>query len=173
MAGPRLNKVFLVGRLTRDPELRYTPSGMAVADLGLAVNDDYVKADGSRIERVCFVDVTVWGRTAETSCEYLSKGRPVLIEGRLRMDTWESTDGQKRSKLRVTADRVQFLGGPGQSARAEPPGEIAGPPGEEGEPRRPAAARPQPTREPAESPPEPEAEPQVPPPGEEEDDIPF
>jgi len=112
MAGPRLNRVFLLGRLTRDPELRYTPNGTAVADLGLAVNDDYKAADGSWRERTCFVDITVWGRQAETSCEYLSKGRQALIEGRLQLDTWETNEGQKRSKLKVTADRVQFLGGP-------------------------------------------------------------
>ena len=156
MAGPRLNKVFLIGNLTRDPELRYTPSGTAVADLGVAVNDDYVRADGTRVERVCYVDVTVWGRTAETSCEYLSKGRPVLIEGRLRMDTWESSDGQKRSKLRVTADRVQFLGGPG-------PRQDAGGRGEPPRGARPAPAAPPPA-------PEPEEPPET---TEDEDEIPF
>lgn len=146
MAGPRLNKVFLIGNLTRDPELRYTSNGIAVADLGLAVNDDYQRADGTRVERVCYVDVTVWGRTAETSCEYLSKGRSVLVEGRLRMDTWETGDGQKRTKLRVTADRVQFLGGPPRSGeeRPAPPG-TASPPPVEPEPEVPAETEEPPT----------------------------
>ena len=163
MAGPRLNKVFLVGNLTRDPELRYTSGGRAVADLGLAVNDDYVRTDGSRVERVCFVDVTVWGRSAETSCEYLSKGRPVLIEGRLRLDTWETNDGQKRSKLCVTAERVQFLGGPPRSGAAGPPGQAAPAPAP-----RSAAGRPAPAAPPSGAP-----APQAPPPSDEDDDIPF
>ena len=165
MAGPRLNKVLLIGNLTRDPELRYTPSGTAVADLRLAIDDDYVKADGSRIERTCFVDVTVWARTAETSCEYLSKGRPVLIEGRLRLDTWETNEGQKRSKLCVTADRVQFLGGPPQRDRDQAPPGSGVPPRDEGGSRgAPESSESSPGTEPAS---------QAPPPSEGEDDIPF
>ena len=117
-----LNKVLLIGNLTRDPELRYIPSGTAVANFGLATNRVYTTQDGERKEEVCFVDIVVWGKTAENCANYLSKGRPVFIEGRLQFDSWETEDGQKRSKLRVVADRVQFLGG----ARAE------GVPGTEG-----------------------------------------
>ncbi len=106
-----LNKVFLIGNLTRDPELRYIPSGTAVASFGLATNRIYTTQDGERKEEVCFVDIVVWGKTAENCANYLSKGRPVFIEGRLQFDTWETEDGQKRSKLKVVGDRVQFLGG--------------------------------------------------------------
>ncbi len=106
-----LNKVLLIGNLTRDPELRYIPSGSAVADLGLATNFRYTTQDGERKEEVCFIDIVVWGKTAENCANYLSKGRPVFIEGRLQFDSWETADGQKRSKLKVRADKVQFLGG--------------------------------------------------------------
>ena len=105
------NKVMLIGNLTRDPELRYTPSNTAVADLGLAVNRTYQDKSGTKQEDVTFVDVTVWGRTAENCSHYVSKGAPVFIEGRLTLDQWENDDGQKRSKLKVTAQRVDFLGG--------------------------------------------------------------
>lgn len=104
-----LNRVILAGRLTRDPEVRYTPSGTAVADLGLAVDDPYKNKSGEWVEQTCFVDVVVWGRQAETTGEYMHKGSPVLIEGRLQFDQWENQQGEKRSKLRVRADRVQFL----------------------------------------------------------------
>jgi single-strand DNA-binding protein len=106
-----LNKVFLMGNLTRDPEVKYTPKGTAVCDLGLAVNDSYKAQDGTIKETVTFVDVEVWGRTAENCKQYLSKGRPVFIEGQLRLDQWESPQGEKKSKMKVRADRVQFLGG--------------------------------------------------------------
>lgn len=105
------NRVVLVGNLTRDIELRYIPSGMAVCDIGLAINDK-IKKDGQWVEETTFVDVTLWGRTAEIANEYLTKGSNVLIEGRLKLDTWE-TDGQKRSKLKVVGDRMQMLGGKG------------------------------------------------------------
>lgn len=105
-----LNKVLLMGNLTRDPEVKYTPKGTAVCDLGLAINDSYKAQDGTIKETTTFVDVEVWGRTAENCKQYLTKGRPVFIEGQLRLDTWEQ-DGQKRSKMKVRADRVQFLGG--------------------------------------------------------------
>jgi len=108
------NRVILVGNLTRDPELRYTPNaGTPVADVGLAVNDRRKNANGEWVEETTFVDVTLWARTAEVACEYLSKGSPVLIEGRLKLDTWETNDGQKRSKLRVVGDRMQMLGARG------------------------------------------------------------
>jgi single-strand DNA-binding protein len=105
-----VNKVFLVGNLTRDPELRYTPNGAAVTDLGVACNRSYTTREGERREEVTFIDVTVWNRQAETCCQYLKKGRSVHVEGFLKMDTWDDkTTGEKRSKLKVEADRVQFL----------------------------------------------------------------
>ena len=109
-----LNKVLLMGNLTRDPEVRYTPKGTAVTELGIAVNRIYAGESGEKREEVTFVDVTVWGRTAENVGEYLRKGRPVFIEGRLQLDSWEDKQsGQKRNKLRVVADNVQFLGSRG------------------------------------------------------------
>lgn len=103
------NRVILVGNLTRDPELRYIPSGTAVTEVGLAVNDR-VKRNEQWVDETTFVDVTLWARTAEVANEYLSKGSSVLIEGRLKLDTWEK-DGQKRSKLRVVGEKMQMLGG--------------------------------------------------------------
>lgn len=108
---PNLNRVFLAGNLTRDPEIRYTPSGKAVGDLGMAVNRKYKTADGEERDEICYVHIVVWGRQAETCAEYLSKGSPVLVEGRLQYDAWEK-DGQKFNRLRVVASRVQFLGSP-------------------------------------------------------------
>jgi len=105
-----LNKVLLMGNLTRDPEVKYTPKGTAVCDLGLAINDSFKAQDGTIKETVTYVDVEVWGRTAENCKQYLTKGRPVFVEGQLRLDQWEQ-EGQKRSKMKVRADRVQFLGG--------------------------------------------------------------
>ncbi len=106
------NRVILVGNVTRDPELRYISSGTAVTDLGLAVNDRRKNPNGEWVEETTFVDVTLWARQAEVACEYLSKGAPVLIEGRLKLDQWE-TDGKKMSKLRVVGERMQMLGGRG------------------------------------------------------------
>jgi single-strand DNA-binding protein len=108
------NRVILLGNLTRDPELRYIPSGTAVTEIGLAVNDRRKAANGEWVEETTFVDITLWGRTAEIATEYLSKGSPVLIEGRLKYDSWQDKDGQKRSKLKVVGDRMQLLGGKGQ-----------------------------------------------------------
>ena len=105
------NRVVLLGNLTRDPELRYIPSGTAVSEIGLAVNDR-IKKNDQWVDEATFVDVTLWGRTAEVANEYLSKGSSILIEGRLKLDTWEK-DGQKRSKLRVVADKMQMVGGRG------------------------------------------------------------
>ena len=112
------NKVILLGNLTRDPEVRYTPKGSAVCDLGLAVNRAYTLENGEKREEVTFVDVVLWARLAEIAGEYLKKGRPVFIEGRLQLDTWDDkTSGQKRSKLRVIGETMQLLGGrPGGSA---------------------------------------------------------
>ena len=105
-----LNKVFLIGNLTRDPDLRYTPGGAAVCELGLAVNRRFTVNNQER-EEVCFVDVTVWSKSAENCKRFLEKGAPVMVEGRLQLDTWEDRDGGgKRSKLRVVAEQIQFLG---------------------------------------------------------------
>jgi single-strand DNA-binding protein len=105
------NKVILLGNVTRDPEIRYTPKGTAVTELGMAVNRVYSTDSGEKREEVTFVDVTLWGRTAEIAGEYLKKGRPVLIEGRLQLDTWDDKQsGQKRSKLKVVADGLQLIG---------------------------------------------------------------
>ena len=114
-----LNKVFLMGNLTRDPEVRHTPKGTAVGDLAMAINLTYRAQDGTEKEEVCYVDVVVWGRQAETCRDYLSKGAPIFVEGRLQLDQWEGPEGEKKSRLRVRADRVQFLsrGGSGGGAR--------------------------------------------------------
>lgn len=105
------NRVVLVGNLTRDPEVRYIPSGTAVCDIGLAVNDRIKRGD-QWVDETTFVDITLWARTAEIAKEYLTKGSSVLIEGRLKLDSWEK-DGQKRSKLKVVAEKMQMLGGRG------------------------------------------------------------
>jgi len=105
------NKVILLGNLTRDPEVRYTPKGSAVCDLGIAVNRQYTLDSGEKREEVTYVDVVLWSRLAEIAGEYLKKGRPVFIEGRLQMDTWDDKQsGQKRTKLRVVGESMQLLG---------------------------------------------------------------
>jgi len=106
-----LNKALLMGNLTRDVDLKYIPSGAAVANFGLAVNRTYTNSDGEKVDDTCFVDIVAWNRLAEVAGEYLSKGRPVFVEGRLQMDSWEQEDGKKRTKLRVVAQNIQFLGG--------------------------------------------------------------
>ena len=106
------NRVVLVGNLTRDPELRYISSGAAVTEIGLAVNDRRKNQSGEWVEETQFIDVTLWARTAEVASEYLSKGSPVLIEGRLKLDRWEK-EGQKHSKLRVVGEKMQMLGSRG------------------------------------------------------------
>ena len=106
-----LNKVFLIGNLTRDPELRYVPSGTAVATFTVAVNRVYKTKEGEKKEQVSFIRVVVWGRRAEVSGEYLSKGSPVFVEGRLQSRSWETQDGQKRSTVEIIADNIQFLRG--------------------------------------------------------------
>jgi single-strand DNA-binding protein len=129
------NRVILMGNLTRDPEVRYVPSGQAVAEIGLAVNRTwYDKQTNSKKEEVTFVDVTLWGRDAEVAGEYLSKGRPVLIEGRLSLDQWDDkATGQKRSKLKVVGERMTMIG-----SRGEGGGGGGGPPGgaSQGRPQR-------------------------------------
>ncbi|PYM07890.1 MAG: single-stranded DNA-binding protein [Candidatus Rokuibacteriota bacterium] len=113
-----LNKVFLIGNLTRPPELRYTPSGTAVADLRLAVNRVYSTQGGEKREDTYFLTVVVWGKQAESCGEYLDKGSPILVEGRLQTRDWETKDGQKRNVVEVVAERVQFMGRGKQPAGA-------------------------------------------------------
>lgn len=123
------NKVILMGNLTRDPELKYLPSGMAVANLGLAVNRVWTdRESGEKREEVSFVDLEAWGRTAETMNEYLQKGSPALVEGRLRQQRWETDDGQNRSRLVVVVERFEFVGGRqdgGETGEYSQPGEAA------------------------------------------------
>jgi single-strand DNA-binding protein len=124
-----LNRVFLIGNLTRDPEVTYLPSGRPVAKLGLAVSRKYMTADKEQKEEVCYVNVVVWGKQAEPCGQYLSKGRAVFVEGRLQFDEWEK-DGQKRNALKVVAERVQFLGGPkGESGDGSTRSQAAAPKG--------------------------------------------
>ena len=115
-----LNKVLLIGNLTKPPELRYTPSGTAVADMRLAVNRNYTTQTGEKREEACFLTVVVWGKQAEACGEYLDKGRPILVEGRLQTREWETKDGQKRNVVEVVAERVQFLGARGKEAVGAP-----------------------------------------------------
>ncbi len=113
---PNLNRVFLMGNLTRDPELRYTPNNTAIAKLGLAVNRRWRNQQGEDQEETTFVDCEAWGRTAEVLNQYLRKGRPVFIEGRLKLDQWQDKEGNNRSKLHVVVESFQFIdsrGGPG------------------------------------------------------------
>ena len=105
-----LNKVFLIGNLTKPPELRYTPSGTAVADLRLAVNRNYTTQGGEKREETCFLTVVVWGKQAESCGEYLDKGSPILVEGRLQTREWEAKDGGKRTVMEVGAEPVQYMG---------------------------------------------------------------
>jgi len=138
-----LNKVLLMGNLTRDPEVRHTPKGTAVGDLAMAINMTYKAQDGTEKEEVCYVDVVVWGRQAETCRDYLTKGAPVFVEGRLQLDQWEGPEGEKKSRMRVRADRVQFLsrsgGGGGGGGGARGPrsdGAGGGAPSEGGAPKQ-------------------------------------
>ena len=158
-----LNKVLLMGNLTRDPEVRYTPKGTAVGDLAIAINDSYKAQDGTIKETVTYVDIEVWGRQAETCKQYLAKGRPIFVEGQLRLDQWEQ-DGQKKSKMKVRADRVQFLGGgPGRTGgNYSGGGDQRSSGGSSGESARPS--RPAPSSGGSDD---------TPPPPSDEDDIPF
>jgi single-strand DNA-binding protein len=136
-----LNKVFLMGRLTFDPELRRTPSGTAVTELRMATSRSWSGRDGERREETLFIDVTVWDRQAENCCQYLRKGSPVHVEGYLKVDTWDDkTTGEKRSKIRVQADRVQFLdsrrGDPGDAGFGGADEGAGAPPAREPAPRR-------------------------------------
>ncbi len=108
----RLNRVFLIGNLTRDPEVRYLPSGVAVGELRLAVTDRFRNKSGELQESTCYVDVVVWSKDAENCEKYLAKGSPILVEGSLQLDEWKTREGENRHRLRVRAIRVQFLGSP-------------------------------------------------------------
>ncbi|MBA4389005.1 MAG: single-stranded DNA-binding protein [Verrucomicrobia bacterium] len=137
-----VNRVFLMGNLTRDPEIRKTPSGTPVSDLGIAVSEKYKNKAGQLVETVCFADIVTWGRQAETCSQYLHKGSPVMVEGRLQLDQWKNDKGEKRSRLRVRADRIQFLSrGRGANAEDKPP-QAEDRPAEEDEDARPAASMP-------------------------------
>jgi len=103
------NRVFLMGNLTRDPELRYTPQGIAVANLGLAVNRRFKDKTGEQKDEVCFLTVVVWNKQAEVCNQYLQKGKPIFVEGRLQSRTWQDNEGKKRSVIEVRAERVQFM----------------------------------------------------------------
>jgi len=139
----QLNKVYLMGNLTRDPELRRIANGTAVTELGLAINRSVPGKDGERRDEVTYIDVTVWDRQAENCVEYLKKGRPVHVEGFLKMDSWDDkTTGEKRYKLKVQAERVQFLGSreaPGSGGGEE---DFSPPPQRESAPRRSAPEQP-------------------------------
>ena len=127
MSSLSLNRVFLGGNLTRDPELRYLPSGMAVTEFGMAINERYKdSANNEWKEKAVFVELVVWDRQAQTCGEYLRKGSAVLVEGRLQFDQWETPQGDKRSKLRVNASRVHFISQPGERTRRDGEGAPGG-----------------------------------------------
>lgn len=131
------NKVILLGNLTRDPQLRYLPSNTAVCEFGLATNRRWRDRDGNQKEEVCFVDISAFGRQAETINQYMSKGRALLVEGHLRFDSWTGQDGQRRSKLTVVAENFQFVGG-----RGDQPDGGAGTPYSRGAGQEPGPAEP-------------------------------
>ncbi len=161
-----LNKVMLIGNLTRDPEIKYTPKGTAIADIGLAVNRTYSTDSGEKREEVTFIDVTLWGRVAEIVGEYCKKGRPLFVEGRLQLDTWDDKQsGQKRSKLKVVGENIQLLG-----SREGGAGGSGGAGGESSEGGRPEARSSSSFKKPASPPPRPAADPDL---DTEGDDIPF
>jgi single-strand DNA-binding protein len=155
---PNLNKVMLIGNVTRDPEVKYTPKGTAVAEVGLAINRIYTPEGGERREETTFVDITFWGRQAEIVGQYAKKGSPLYVEGRLQLDSWEDKQsGQKRSKLRVVGEQLQLLGS--RSGGAPAGGDYEGG-GEASSAPRPPQRTASPPQRPASEPPE-------------EDDIPF
>lgn len=119
---PSINKVILIGNVTRDPEVKFTPKGTAMAEVGLAINRTFTQ-DGTKKEETAFLDVTLWGRLAEVAGEYAKKGSSLYVEGRLHVDTWEDKQsGQKRSKLKITGENIQLLGSksPGQAGGEQP-----------------------------------------------------
>jgi len=144
-----LNKVLLIGNLTRDPELRVTPKGTAICQFGLAVNRQYKDESGATRDETAFIDIEAWGKQGELVSKYLQKGSPAFIEGRLRFDSWEDKQsGQKRSKLKVVLENFQFIGGRGDGAQA---GGAAGAGGDVAEPSSGDAAPRGPTKGPAPS----------------------
>ena len=161
-----LNKVMLIGNLTRDPEIKYTPKGSAVADIGLAINRNYSLENGEKREETTFVDVVLWSRLAELAGQYLKKGRSVYIEGRLQLDSWDDKQtGQKRTKMRVVGEVMQFLGGPREGGEGGGGGE------EESRGSSRPPSRPQSSSRPP-APKKPPVDPDLEP-SSEEDDIPF
>jgi single-strand DNA-binding protein len=158
------NRVILAGNLTRDPEVRYTPKGTAVAKISLAINRTYTTESGEKKEEVSYVDVEAWGRQAETLAQYMKKGRPLLVEGRLKQDTWEDKNThQKQSKLKVVLESFMFIDSKGANQAGGPDAPMSSEP-----PRaRPAAASSHPQAQPAPA----AAESEGPPP--EDDDVPF
>lgn len=118
-----LNKVFIIGNLTRDPELRYTPGGTAVVTLRLATNRRYKDKSGEQKQEVCFLTAVAWDRQAEVCNQYLHKGSPLFVEGRLQSRTWDGADGKKRSVIEIRAERIQFLGAPSGASKAGAPAE--------------------------------------------------
>lgn len=162
------NKVMIIGNLTRDPEIKYTPKGTAIADIGLAVNRNYTTESGEKREEVTFIDVTLWGRVAEIVGEYCKKGRPLFVEGRLQLDSWDDkATGQKRSKLKVVGENIQLLGSR----------EGGGGGGEHGEGRSEGRSENRPQQQSRSAPSRPATPPQRPPADPDldapEDDIPF
>ncbi len=122
------NKFIGLGNLTRDPELRYTPGGTPVCNFDLAFNRSYTAQDGQKKDEVCFMTIVVWGKQAESCGQYLGKGRQALVEGHLQQRSWETPEGQKRTKVEIVAERVQFVGGNGHKGQAAPEAEAAGAP---------------------------------------------
>lgn len=116
-----MNHVMLMGNLTRDPEIRTLPGGQVVAELGLAINESYKDKDGKPVEKTCFADIVVWGKQAQACRQYLKKGASALVEGKLQYEQWTTEGGEKRSKLRIKAHRVQFLGRAASETKTSPP----------------------------------------------------
>ena len=170
---PNLNKVMVMGNLTRDPELRHTPKGTAVLDITLAVNRYFSSDDGQRREETTFIDITLWARQAEVVHQYCGKGRPLFVEGRLQMDSWEDrTTGQQRTKLKVVGEKIEFLGsrdgggGGGGSYQSQQQQQQYSPAQQQQAP----SYQPPPQSQPSQPSPAPSP---ASPPSDEEDDIPF
>ncbi len=160
---PNLNKVMIMGNLTRDPEIKYTPKGMAIAHFGVAVNRVWSNEAGEKQEEVTFIDIEMFGRKAEVVGEYFKKGKPIYVEGRLKLDSWDDkTSGQKKSKLKVVGETFEFLG----SREGGGGGGVGGEHGEGRAETRPASS----FKKPAAPPPRPPADPDL---DAEPDDIPF
>ena len=166
---PNLNKVMLMGNLTRDPEIKYTPKGTAIANFGIAINRVFTPEGGEKREEVTFIDLEAWGRTAEVIGEYFKKGKPIFIEGRLKLDSWDDkTTGKKMSKLRVVVESFEFLGsreGGGGGGGGEGGGDSGG-----SSHSAPARSSAPPQRRPPTSPPRPPADPDL---DVQADDVPF